>query len=82
MSENIPSIFDSAEIVRLRPGDVVVFRCQDRLNDSQRAAAKEVLDETFGEFDTLILDGGQDIAVVRPEPGLFARMFRRALRGA
>lgn len=72
------SVFESAAVVRLRPGDVLLFRCPRHLNDVQRARALDVLNGVFGEYESMILDGGQDLAVLRPEPGLLGRLFRWA----
>ena len=78
MTEESPlSVFDSAKVVRLRAGDVLLFRCPKRLSDSQRACAEKMLNEIFPNHESLILDGGQDIAVLRPEPGTVRRIWRR-----
>ncbi len=69
------SVFESVAVASIRPGDVVCFRCQQQLNDAQRAHVAATLDEVFPNFETLILDGGQDIAIVRARPGIFARML-------
>lgn len=71
------SAFESVNVVSLQPGDVLLFRCANRLNDKQRAEAAEMLNEVFPEYETMILDAGQDIAVLRPEPGLLKRIFRK-----
>lgn len=71
------SVFESAAVVSLNPGDVLLFRCHQNLTNDQRAKAAAVLDEVFPGHETMILDGGQDIAVLRPQPGFFARLLRR-----
>jgi hypothetical protein len=76
------SAFDSVNVISLRPGDVLLFRCHAKLTDKQRATASKVLNETFPDHDFMILDGGQDIAVLRPEPGWFGRMVAWAKDGA
>lgn len=82
MNEESPlSAFDSVNVVSLRAGDVLLFRCQARLNDARRAQVVEVLNEVFPGYESMILDGGQDIAVLRPEPGLFKRLFAWAKGG-
>ncbi len=83
MSEENPlSVFESVNVVSLRPGDVLLFKYPKRLPDDARASAREVLSATFPNHDFIILDGGQDISVLRPEPGWFGRMFARAKGGA
>ncbi len=72
------SAFESVNVVSLRPGDVLLFRCANRLNDKQREEAAYMLNEVFQEYESMILDAGQDIAVLRPEPGWFGRMFARS----
>ncbi len=78
-TENIPSVFESASVARLRAGDVLLFRCPQKLSKEQRARCADVVNEVFGDFEVLILDGGQDIAVLRPELGFVARLMRRML---
>jgi hypothetical protein len=75
-AESPLSVFDSVRVVNLRPGDIVLFRCQVRLNESQRDRALQALNEVFPHHESMILESGQDIAVMRPEPGLFGRMWR------
>jgi len=76
-AESPLSIFDSVNVISLRPGDVLLFRCPGYLTNDQRARATAVLNEVFPAHETMILDGGQDIAVLRPEPGLVARIMQR-----
>jgi hypothetical protein len=83
MEAELPlSVFESAAVVGLRPGDIVLFRCPMRLNDKARAEVVDMLNEVFPNHESVILDGGQDIAVLRPEPGVIGRMFARAKGGA
>ena len=82
MNQESPlSVFESASVVSLRPGDALLFRCQSRLGDAQRARVVDMLNEVFPAHESLILDGGQDVAVLRPEPGWFGRMFARVRGG-
>lgn len=71
------SVFATTSVVTVRPGDVVLFRCQQKLNDAQRQRATEVLNEVFPGHECMILEDGQDIAVLRPEPGFFERLINR-----
>lgn len=73
-------VFESAHVVSLSPGDVLLFRCHQNLSPEQRASCAEVLDEVFPGHECMILDGGQDIAVLRPRQGFIARLLKR-LRG-
>ncbi len=71
------SVFETAAVVSLKPGDVLLFRCHQNLTDEARAKAAAVLDDVFAGHECMILDGGQDIAVLRPQPGLIARLLNR-----
>lgn len=77
MESETPSVLDSAAVVSLRPGDVVLFRCPGWLNKPQRDHVIAMLNDVFPAHESIILDGGQDIALLRPEPGIFGRMWRR-----
>ena len=74
--ENPLSVFESA-VVRVRPGDVILFRCPQALSPAARERATGVLNAVFPDHETMILDGGQDIAVLRPKPGFIARLFSK-----
>ena len=74
------SVFESAAVVSLRPRDVLLFRCHQNLTADERAAAASVLDVVFSGHECMILDGGQDIAVLRPNPGIIARLLNRLRR--
>jgi hypothetical protein len=76
-AENLLSVFESVAMARLRPGDVLLFRCSGQLHASTRAHIVEMLNEVFPNHESIILEGGQDIAVLRPEPGFIDRLFRK-----
>lgn len=75
-AESPLSAFESAAVVSLRPGDVLLFRVPGLLRPEQRARVVDLLNEVFPDHESVILEGGQDIAVLRPEPGFFGRMWR------
>lgn len=76
MEEEKPlSVFESAEVVSLRPGDVVLFRCPQVLAPLARERAVGVLNTVFPDHETMILDGGQDISILRPRLGIRARLM-------
>jgi len=79
--EALESIFESVKVARLRPGDILIYRSLQRLNDRQRTHMSALLDKLFPGFDSILLEDGEDIAVLRPEPGLLGRLFGK-LRGA
>lgn len=76
-AESPSSVFDSVAVATLRPGDVVLFRCANKISGETRAQVFEMLNEVFPHHESVILDAGQDIAVLRPEHGWFRRMFRK-----
>jgi len=69
------SVLESSEVVSLRPGDVVIFRAPGNLTSDSRAHLIAMLEEVFPDHESIILEGGQELAVVRPEPGLLRRLF-------
>lgn len=81
MDDSPLSVFESAEVVSLRPGDVVLFRCPMVLNNNQRAQTVAMLNEVFPDFESIILDGGTDIAVLRPPLPKAPRPHRSVARG-
>lgn len=84
-AESPLSVFESAAVVSLRPGDVVLLRCPMKLSETQHEGAMAMLNEVFPDFESIILDGDQDIAILRPAPGMLARLlrpFRSVARGA
>jgi hypothetical protein len=79
-TENPLSVFESARVVTLRPGDVVLFRCPQVLSRTDHLRATAVLNEVFPGHECMVLEGGQDVAVLRPEVGWFARLLKRLRR--
>ena len=60
----------SREVLRLEPGDIVVFTCPEKLSLAQLGALKESAVAIFGEdVKTAILDGGVDLSVIRLRDG-------------
>lgn len=75
--DQVLSAFESVNVVRVRARDVLLFRCPGKLSAGQRESAAAMLNEVFPDHESIVLEGGQDIAVLRPEPGWFARTMRR-----
>ena len=59
------------EVLRLLPGDVIIFKSPRQLKDAEAIALKERLEEAFPENRTLILDGGCDLSVMREGNGVY-----------
>lgn len=76
-ADEIASVFESVAVARLRPGDVVLFRSSERLHAEGRARVVEILEAVFPDNESIVLEGGQDIAVLRPERGFLRRLFGR-----
>lgn len=79
--ESAPSALETAVVVSLQPGDIVLFRTPDRLSKPQRDHIVQMLDEVFPAHESIVLEGGQDIAVMRPEPSFLRRLWMRLHRG-
>lgn len=71
------SIFEYVKAIKLKPKDVIVFTSPAALTKATRAPIVAMLNEVFPEHESIVLEGGQDIAVLRPEPGLLRRLFGR-----
>lgn len=65
--EKLASIFEAARVLPLRPSDVLVFRANALLSIEDKAHLLVAVEEATGHQRILILDGGADLAVVRPE---------------
>jgi hypothetical protein len=64
----LAEIFEAVKVMPLRPGDIVVFRTQYVLSEDVRARLSDHLKSVFGaERTILLLGGGDNIDVVRPE---------------
>jgi hypothetical protein len=81
-AESPLSVFESAALVSLRPGDVVLFRCQQILSAANYDHVIAMLNEVFPDHESVILDNGADIAVLRPPLPKVPRAFRSVARGA
>lgn len=79
-AETLASIFDEVKVARLRREDILVFRTNARISAETEARVRNIIQETTGHENVLVLDNGCDIALVRPEPGFFRRIYER-LRG-
>jgi hypothetical protein len=75
MEEHPLSVFESVKVASLRPGDVVLFRCRRLLSAIERERATDVLNSIFPDNEVLILDDGQDVAVLRPESRFWVKRF-------
>ena len=80
-AESPPSVFESASVVSLRAGDVVLYRCQQALNRTQREQVAAMLNEVFPDHESVILDGGQESAVLRTPLPVVPRPYRSVARG-
>lgn len=81
-AEFAPSVFDSAAVVSLRAGDVIVLRFAERLSPAARDHWAGVLDECFPAHESIILENGADVAIVHPPLPKAARAFRSVARGS
>lgn len=65
--EKLASIFEAVRVMPLRPTDFLVFRANQKLNVEQMALVHTYLEQETGHQRILMLDGGADLAVLRPE---------------
>lgn len=63
----IAGIFEQVKVSGLQPDDYVVFRTPQALDVLAMAHLHEYLEKVLGTSRILILDGGADLAIVRPE---------------
>lgn len=69
MSEiELPTVPD-VKILRLLPGDTLVYRCEQRLDDDTYAEIKKHMTERFPGHLVVVLDCGATIEVLRAEGG-------------
>jgi len=64
-------LLDVTEVERLalRPGDMLVFKCQQSLSDAEYAELEDRTKAALGGLNVkiLVLDGGLDVQVIRSE---------------
>lgn len=65
--EKLASIFEDVRVAKLRPTDLLVFRCQGALSVEEMATAHRHIEGQTGHARILILTHGADLAIVRPE---------------
>lgn len=61
--------FESASVMRLQPGDVLLFRSPDRLTMEQSTRVSGILEKLFPSHEIFVIDAGQDLMAVRPAKG-------------
>ncbi len=61
-----PSLLPSATILRLEPGDALVFKCPWTLDGKQREDLERFVDRNFPGHAFTVLEQGSDLQVVRP----------------
>lgn len=66
--EKLASIFEAVRVLPLRPSDLLVFRANAFLDLEQKVLLHDAIEAATGHARILILDGGADLAIVRPEP--------------
>jgi hypothetical protein len=58
---------EEATVLRLEPGDVIVYKAQRALTQDTQAWIQETLASTFPGHKVVILDDRGDLTVVRPD---------------
>jgi hypothetical protein len=75
--ESPSSVFDAVTVATLGPNDVVLYRVPGTLTAASRTVIVDMLNEVFPNHESIILEGGQDIAILRPKSGWLRRLFAR-----
>lgn len=65
--EQLEAIFEAVMVLPLRASDVVVFRTVEHLKIGEHLALYERLEQRLGTSRILIVEGGADLAIIRPE---------------
>lgn len=65
--EKLAAIFEAVKVLPLRPGDLLIFRSEDRLTFEQTERVRGLLEKNIPGHRVLVLDGGADIEVLRRE---------------
>lgn len=72
------SVFDELRAIRLQPKDVIVFASPAALTNATRKPVVDMLNTVFPDHESIILEAGQDIAVLRPVAAMRKRVRRRS----
>lgn len=65
--EKLASIFEEVRIAPLRADDLLVFRANAILTLEDKVNLHGALEDATGHPRILILDGGAELAIIRPE---------------
>jgi hypothetical protein len=60
-------LWPEISLVRLQPGDVIVYRTDEVLDERQREAAIVYLQREFPGHRVLVVDAGGELQILRPE---------------
>lgn len=64
------SVFDSVKVANLQSGDVLVIKCQQVMSKRAVGALMQRMEVLLPEgVKAVVLDGGLDVEVLRPERG-------------
>lgn len=72
------SVFECLRAIRLEPKDIVVFTAPAALTMATRGPIVDMLNAVFPAHESIILEAGQDIAVLRPVAMARKRHRRRS----
>jgi hypothetical protein len=62
--------FESVRVMRLQPGDTIALHVKDHLTNMARAVLHDQLKRTFPDHETIIVDGGAELSIARPDADL------------
>lgn len=65
--EKLAAIFEAVKVMPLRTDDIIVLRMEQEVTHEVADRLKASLREILGDRTVLVLGGGMDIEIVRPE---------------
>ena len=65
--EQLAEVLEAVQVIALRQSDLLVFRTARRVSPAQEKEIVAYLKEKTDHERILVLDGGDDLALVRPE---------------
>jgi hypothetical protein len=72
------SLFECMRAIGLKPRDVIVFASPAALTMATRKPIVDMLNAVFPDHESIILEAGQDIAVLRPVAETRKKVRRRS----
>lgn len=65
--EDMAAVFEAVKVLPLRETDVLVMVTPRQISEAQEVMVREAVQEITGHARVLVLGGGMDVQVMRPE---------------